>query len=335
MEPVRYGIIGLGRMATRGHLPALRTVAEAKIVAVADVNADALQSATTDLPEAAAYMDYHELLEDPNVEAVVVATPNGFHAEQAVAALDAGRHVLCEKPLGIDLTECEAILAAQDRSGKLLQVGHELRYATVFQAAKEKLDAGLIGRIQMMLFHEFRGPLVPGWRQTAETGGIMLEKNSHFFDLFNWFAQSEPARIGAMGGNSVNHDSPLPDHCTVSVEYGNGVRATLLMCLFCEHGSRPMLDLIGDKGRLVAYADDRRLVHYSRDSAEPMEWTFNAASDDATCHSGIAAQHRAFIRCIREGEPVLVDGASAHCTLRIALAAEEALRESRLVELPQ
>ena len=330
MEPVRYGIIGLGQIATKGHIPALQETAEADIVAIADVNPDALDAAAKKIGSPATYTDYHHLLADPNVEVALVATPNWLHREQAVAALDAGKHVFCEKPLGIDLAECEAILAAQKRSRTLLQIGHELRYAELFQAAKEKADSGLIGKIQMMVFQEFRGPLLPGWRQTGKTGGIMLEKNSHFFDLFNWYAESEPVRVTGVGGNNVNHDSPLIDHCIVTVEYRNHVRATLLMCLFSEKGSQHTLDIVGDKGRLIAYAHDQRLVHYTRESAEPQEWVFEKELGGAI-HPGICAEHAAFIRCIRQGEPVLVDGPSAHRTIRVALAAENAIENNKVV----
>ncbi|MCK5803827.1 MAG: Gfo/Idh/MocA family oxidoreductase, partial [Lentisphaeria bacterium] len=239
MKPLRYGIIGLGQISTKGHIPALMGMDEAHIVAVADVSADALTAAAETIGKVTIYTDYHDLLADPNVEAVLIATPNWLHKEQAVAAFDAGKHVFCEKPLGIDLEECEAILAAQRRSGKLLQVGHEMRYSKLFQTAREKVVGGLIGRVQMMVFQEFRFPLLPGWRQTGRTGGLMLEKNSHVFDLFNWFADSEPVRVVGTGGNNVNRDSPLIDNCVVTVEYANGTRATAITCLFSEYGSQP------------------------------------------------------------------------------------------------
>jgi myo-inositol 2-dehydrogenase / D-chiro-inositol 1-dehydrogenase len=332
MKPVRYGIIGVGRIATNGHIPALQALEQAEIVAIADVDTEALNSVAKNISNVAAYSDYRELLADPNVEVALIATPNWLHREQAVAALDAGKHVFCEKPLGIDIAECEDIIAAQKRSGKLLQVGHELHYAELFQGAKEKVDSGLIGKIQMMFFHEFRSPLVPGWRQSEKTGGIMLEKNSHFFDLFNWFAESDPIHVTGMGGNNVNHDSPLLDNCVVTVEYRNNIRATLIMCLFSERGSQHTFDIVGDKGRLIAYAGDQRLLHYTRESPEPREWTFDKGAD-GVFHPGVGAQHKAFIRCIRQGEPVLVDAESAHLTIRVSLAAEKTIQTNTFVEI--
>ena len=210
-------------------------------------------------PAPTTYHDYDLLLQDESVDVVLIATPNWLHKDQAVSAFQAGKHVFLEKPIGVDLAECDAILEAWSQSGRLLQVGHELRHANLMRAMREKIDEGLIGQVQMIVLQEFRFPLLPGWRQTGKTGGVMLEKNSHFFDLFNWLADAPPCRVIGSGGNNVNKDSPLIDHCIVTVEYENNVRATLIMCLFAEHGSQLTIDVVGDKGRLIARAQDRTI----------------------------------------------------------------------------
>ncbi len=332
MTPVRYGIIGLGQIARNGHIPVLKDVEGGRIAALSDVSAEALESAAVDLGDIATYENYHDLLVDPNVDVVVVATPNWLHSEQAIAAFEAGKHVFCEKPLGIDMAECEAILAAQRKSGRLLQVGHELRYSGLLQAAREKIDAGLIGAVKMMVFSEFRKPLLPGWRQTGKTGGVMLEKNSHFFDLFNWFADAEPERVIGVGGNNATAGSPLIDNCVVTVEYANQVRASLFMCLFSEYGSGQTLDIVGNCGRLIAYLDEERLVHYTRTDGEPQEWTFKAETE-GLMHLGFSEEHRAFISALRNGESVLVDGGAARQTMRVALAAERAVAGETVVDV--
>ena len=147
----------------------------------------------------------------------------------------------------------------------------------------------------MMVFQEFRGPLIPGWRQTGKTGGIMLEKNSHFFDLFNWFAESEPVRVTGMGGNNVNHDSPLIDHCIVTVEYRNNIRATLLMCLFSEHGSQPTLDIVGDKGVAPAFKAWWQAAVDPADPGAALRKALLAGNDDSRlpgCRRSRQLRHR-------------------------------------------
>ena len=223
-------------------------------------------------------------------------------------------------------------MSAQKASGKLLQVGHEMRYANLMQRVRQCVDDGLIGGIQMMVLQEFRFPLLPGWRQTGETGGVMLEKNSHFFDLFNWFAGADAVRVVGVGGNNVNEDSPLIDHCMVMVEYEGGIRANLVMCLFAEQGSRPTLDIVGDRGRIIAHLADQRVLVYSRTDPEPQEWSFEKGAD-GSFHPGFKTQHEAFIRSIREGAPVLVDGAQARRAMAVSLAAERAVAGETVVEM--
>jgi len=332
MDAVRYGIIGLGQVASKGHIPSLLAIPDARIVALADTEPRALAAAKEQVPDARTYADFHALLADDEVEVALIATPNWLHLDQARAGFEAGKPVFCEKPLGVDLDECDAILAAHRKNGRLLQVGHEMRYANLMVAMRQKVRDGLVGRVQMMVLQEFRFPLLPGWRQTGRTGGVMLEKNSHFFDLFNWFADAAPVRVIGAGGNNVNKDSPLIDHCIVTVEYENEVRATLLMCLFAEHGSQVTFDIVGDKGRLIAYASDQRLVFHGRTDPAPQEWTFEKGAD-GTFHMGFKTQHEAFIRCVRQGEPILAGGEVGRQVMRVCLAAERAVGGEAVVPL--
>jgi predicted dehydrogenase len=332
MEPVLYGIVGLGQVSIKGHLPELLNIPEAEIAALCDVSDEARAQAARLVPGAKTYDDFEAMLQEEKIEAVLIATPNWLHKEQAIRAFQAGKHVFLEKPVGVDLEECDAVLEAWSQSGRLLQVGHELRHAGLMRTMREKIDEGLIGRVQMIVLQEFRFPLLPGWRQTGKTGGVMLEKNSHFFDLFNWLAAAPPRRVVGVGGNNVNKDSPLIDHCIVAVEYENDVRAALLMCLFAENGSQLTIDVAGDKGRLIALARDQRLTFYSRQDEAPASWSFEPGADGAF-HMGFKTEHESFIRSLREGAPVVCSGPEARETMRVALAAERAVQEGAIVDL--
>ncbi len=333
MEPVHYGIVGLGQVSMKGHLPELLGIPDTQITALCDPNDDALSQAARLVPDARHYREYDLLLKDNEVDVVLIATPNWLHKDQAINAFRAGKHVFLEKPIGVDLVECDAILEAWSQSGCLLQVGHELRHANLLRSMRERIDEGLIGQVQMIVLQEFRFPLLPGWRQTDKTGGVMLEKNSHFFDLFNWLAGAPACRVIGTGGNNVNQDSPLIDHCIVTVEYKNNVRATLLMCLFAEHGSQLTIDVVGNKGRLIARAEDQRLTFYDRQNDTPVQWSFEPGADGAF-HMGFKTEHEAFVRSLREGAPVICNGLEARETMRVALAAERAVGQGTIVDLP-
>ena len=332
MKPISYGVVGLGQVSVKGHIPELLSLPETQIVALCDPDEEALTRAAQLVAGAKTYDDFDAMLKDEDVEVVLIGTPNWLHKEQAVRAFEAGKHVFLEKPIGVDLDECDAILRAQSDSGRLLQVGHELRHANLMRAMREKIDEGLIGQVQMIVVQEFRFPLLPGWRQTGKTGGVMLEKNSHFFDLFNWLAGAPACRVIGAGGNNVNKDSPLIDNCIVTVEYESSVRAALFMCLFAEHGSQLTIDVVGDKGRLIALAQDQKLTFYSRQDETPVEWSFEPGTDGAF-HMGFKNQHESFARSIREGKAVVCSGIEARQTMEVALAAERAVRDGTIVSL--
>ncbi len=332
-EPLRYGIVGIGQIALRGHIPELLDFPEAQIVATATRNPETREKLPSIVGGAVKiYPGYEEMLGDPDVEAVLICTPNWLHKEQAIKALEGGKHVLCEKPLGIDLGECDEILLARQKAGTVLQVGHELRSSHILNAMKDKIDSGAIGVPRMFVINEYRKPLLPGWRQRPGTGGIMLEKNSHFFDVFNWLIGNRPVIVQGTGGNLVNTESPLLDHCVVTVEYEKGAKATLVMCLFSEHGSGLTIDVTGDSGRLIAHMRELKLDRFDRKSAEPESVQFEKGAD-GRFHPGMKTQHQRFVRSVRSGAPIVVDGPAARTTMAVSLAAEEAVGNGRIVEI--
>ena len=330
MRKIRFGIIGCGQIAQIGHIPNLLRIEAAEIVALNDVNRAALEKAGSLVNGVEKFTDFSEMLSRGEADAIIIASPNWLHCEQAVAALEAGKHVFCEKPPGITLEQGEEIRSAWKKSGKVLQIGHELRHAKVFESAKEKIYEGLIGNIKMIRYSEFRKPLLPGWRQTGKTGGVMLEKNSHFFDLFNWYADSRPVRVFSSAANDVNQDSPLIDNCFVTVEYQNGIRACLTMCLFAEQGGENVMEIVGDGGFLRI--KNETLEIFIRANGEKL--AFDCSLDQKEgMHMGCRRQFEHFINCIRAGTTPLNNIDSAIETLKLSLAAEKSANDRSIVNL--
>ncbi|MFH1476910.1 MAG: Gfo/Idh/MocA family oxidoreductase [Verrucomicrobiota bacterium] len=330
MRKIRFGIIGCGQITRIGHIPNLLRTESAEIVALNDVDRGALEKAVELVNCADKFTDFSEMLSKGGADAIIIASPNWLHYEQAVAALEAGKHVFCEKPPGITLEQGEGIRSAWRKSGKVLQIGHELRHAKVFESAKEKIREGLIGNIKMIRYSEFRKPLLPGWRQTGATGGVMLEKNSHFFDLFNWYADSRPIRVFSSAANDANKDSPLIDNCFVTVEYQNGIRACLTMCLFAEQGGENAMEIVGDGGLLRI--KDEVLEIFIRASRKKL--TFDCSLEQKEgMHMGCRRQFEHFINCIRVATTPLNNIDSAIDTLKLSLAAEKSANDKSIVNI--
>ncbi|MGH2561065.1 MAG: Gfo/Idh/MocA family protein [Thermomicrobiales bacterium] len=147
---IRWGIVGCGQIAFDRILPALELASNCETVALFDPDPERLARAHGKVPSAATYPSLAELLADPNVEAVYIATPNHLHSEQTVAAAAAGKHILVEKPMALDAAQGRHMVEAADRAGVKLMVAYMTLFNPIFQAAKRLVDSGALGEIVAM-----------------------------------------------------------------------------------------------------------------------------------------------------------------------------------------
>lgn len=181
---LRYGVIGTGTMG-RHHIEAIRNIPEITIAAIADPCRDsrteALKLLSRDVP---AWEDYRQLLDANDLDAVIVATPNDTHADIICDALQAGRHVLCEKPMAATIEGCGRVLTAARQASHVYQVGLELRHAPVFQRVHRLIAEGKIGKVRQLWCKEFRGPWqlkVDQWiTQKHKSGGAVYYEHLAF-----------------------------------------------------------------------------------------------------------------------------------------------------------
>lgn len=340
--PFRVGILGAGWFGREAHLRNLLAIPGVEVAAVSsrsDASLSAAQQIAGD--RLRVFHEWQQVVALPDIDAVIVALTNDRHAEASIAALRAGKHVLCEKPLGISLEECDAIIEAADQAGRVLQVGHEMRFQNLYRHFHEMLTRGDIGDLQIMWCREYRGPMRPGWRSSkALTGGLFLEKNSHHFDLFYWFMNSRPERVTAFGGTNVLRDRELLDNAQVLIEFAGGRRAVLEICLFAPYGGDTEIGAVGTGGRIDTWNQAQRLVHHRFDLPERMELTAADSADEAGFQDasgrvdrGILAELKHFVECCRTGRTPLTDGRSARVSVELGLAAQESIRTGRTVEL--
>ena len=207
---LRTGLMGAGWFGREAHLRNLMKIADVEVTAIS-TRSDSGQQAAREIcgDSLACYSDWRDVI-NADVDAVIVALTNDQHCEAAVAALEAGKHVLCEKPLGLSISECRQVIEAAEGAGRILQIGHEMRHQALYQKMKGMVTDGIIGDARIMWCREYRGPMRPGWRSSeALTGGMLLEKNCHHFDLFNWIFDSVPVRVSAFGGRDVLSEKHL------------------------------------------------------------------------------------------------------------------------------
>ena len=340
MANLRIGILGAGWFGREAHVKNLLKLDGVDVVAASSRSRES-RTAVEELvgDDLQTFADWHDVLAVDGLDAVIVALTNDVHHDAAVKAFESGLHVLAEKPLGLTIAECDDVIAASKAAGKVLQVGHEMRHQALYQEMKSMIVGGQIGDPRVMWCREYRGPMRPGWRSSeAVTGGMLLEKNCHHFDLFNWMMDADPVRVFAMGGRDVLTDRELLDNAQVLVEYTDGRRAVLEICLFAPSGGDCEIGVVGSLGRIdtknqairmdfVGFEDGKS---WSKEVSDPDD---EAGFQDASgrVDRGIKAELEHFVECCRTGASPLNDGPSARMNVSVCLAAQESIRTGQPV----
>jgi predicted dehydrogenase len=234
------GIVGVGGIAQDRHIPTYLTLSDqVKIEAISDVNDTTAKLVAEKFNISNVYSHYEHMFQD--VDAITVCTPNKFHAEISIAALEAGLHVLCEKPMAMTPEECQRMLDAAEKSGKVLSIAYHYRFMKDSQAAKKMIRENEIGQPIVARAKALRRRKVPGWgvftNKELQGGGSLIDYGCHFLDLSLWLL-GNPKPIEVMGSaynqlgkipNQVNvwgefdHVTfEVDDHVTAYVKFDNG-----------------------------------------------------------------------------------------------------------------
>lgn len=202
LSPVRIGSIGAGGIARSAHLPNYLKQPDCQIVAVSDVVFEAAVRAKNDFGIEHAYDDFREMVKRDDIDAVSVCTPNVMHHEATVAALEAGKHVLCEKPLAMNAREGQAMIDTARRVGKKLTCGLNNRFRSDAQALKRFADSGYLGEVYYGRAQALRRRGIPGWgvftQRAMQGGGPLIDIGVHILDLA-LFVMGHPKPIAASG----------------------------------------------------------------------------------------------------------------------------------------
>ncbi len=343
---IKIGFLGIGAMGL-SHLKAMQEAfpTEVEVAAVCSTSEINVRRALALAPRAAVFSEPADLI-GSELDAVFVCAPNFLHSRLALHTLRAGRHLFLEKPAGIARAECAELLAAASSTHRVAMLGHQLRCSPYFQAIHTLVRAGAIGGPRMVWTREWRGPLQRKSRDWLDdkrrSGGTLVDKNCHHFDLMNSWAGSRPRRVSAFGGRAVGRnpqdDHQGLDHATVSFEYENGVRGTLQLCLFARDypGEDLEMGVIGDAGTLQTRISNLEILHWRRGEADP-----NPTVHRVACHSGAGwgghlgfrEIHEAFVRAIRDHEPPPTSFQECMGGTLLAIAAEESVARGVVVEL--
>lgn len=273
--------------------------------------------------------DYQEALKEP-LDAVIVTSENTRHAEMVVAALQAGVHVLCEKPIATRLEDGRRMVQAAQVSQKTLQMAFPMRYNIPAARVKHQLDQGRLGRIRLMNGTN-HGKNPGGWfiDPHLSGGGAVMDHTVHLVDLMRWYTGSEVREVYAEIGTRF-HQIGVDDTGLLTFEFENGVVAALDPSWSRPQRSFPTwgdvtLEIVGTKGVMHLDAFAQHLVHYQESSgrAQHLGW-----GDDPDLR-----MLQSFISCIRTGNAPLASGHDGLQATQVALAAYESARLARPIRI--
>lgn len=337
IQTALIGSGGRGQSLLRGVL----LQPDVKVAAICDIKPDRLDAAATmaarDKP--ATLRDYNDVLENPYIDAVYIATPCDLHVEMAIAALEAGKHVYCEKPVGITAESIARLVKAVAAAKTVFQVGQQLRYQPHLREIIARIHDGAAGKVVMVkaqrhasndLNHE--GSSAEWFFDAKRSGDVIVEMSVHNLDICNWVVDSLPARAAGFGGALVWPDQPPGrtnmDGYALSYEYQGGVKMSYTQVFFHPRG------LPGGGQFTYVYTTDGAVdleegMYYPRArDAEPIK--LNKTEPDNERDRNLNIEH--FFDCVRTGKKPLAgirEGAAGALT---AILGREAIYQKKVME---
>jgi predicted dehydrogenase len=324
---VRVGILSFAHMHAEGYAACVCELEGAELAGVYD--RDRVRGRTM---AQRFNTDFHHKLEvllAAGVDAVIVCSENARHRELVVAAAEAGKHVLCEKPIATSVEDAEAMMAACEANGVKLQIAFPCRFITAVEAAKRLVDAGKLGRI-LAIKSTNRGTMPGGWftDKALAGGGAVMDHTVHVVDLMRWFLGAEVAEVYAEIGNMIHADE-FDDCATLTLTFEDGAFATLDPS-WSRNRAYPTwgdvtMTITGTDGVLCLDAFDQKLMLY--ESGEP------AGRQVCIADNMDLYLIRDFLDCIAQDREPSITGRDGLEAMRVALAAYESAATHQPVKI--
>ena len=323
MDSVQLGLIGCGSLGNV-HAQCVSKIPGARFLGYADKVEKAAQTALAKYGGEYATTDSEKVINDDRVQAVYICTRHDSHAALAIAAANAGKHILIEKPLALSMEDCEAVAEAVAKAGVYLMPAFKMRYYPLIQKAHEFIPEPLVIVGQMM---DNRWP-DDAWAQDPVQGGANVHSQGcHMTDVICHLSSSRPKRLWAAGGTLTHPGHPCVDQCVASILFENGHVASWIQgdVAIGQFTSKFFIELFGNNGRSVQLYDRFKQATFFDGK--------NTWSEQRTEEEGFQLENQEFVSALSEGrEPKLttLDGIEA---TRIVLAADKAIRTGKVQEL--
>jgi myo-inositol 2-dehydrogenase/D-chiro-inositol 1-dehydrogenase len=331
---VKMAVIGTGRMGSVHTRNIVRYIPEADLVAVCDIRLEVAQAVADELGIQRVVKDYHDLLADPEIEAILIATNTDTHAFIMKDVAAAGKHIFCEKPLALELDKIDDALAAVEKAGVKLQVGFNRRFDKSFQEVHEMVCSGEIGRPSILRITS-RDPDLPAMEYLRVSGGIFLDMTIHDFDMAR-FQVGEIEEVYVIGGvlidPKINEFGDI-DTTVVTLKFANGAVGTIDNSRRAVYGYDQRLEVFCSNGTAMAENERENVaVKGAPDGFHSSRVPLFFMNRYAACY---VEEVRQFIEAVREDKPTPVSGNDGRAAVVLGYAAWKSFHEKRPVKVSE
>ena len=329
---INLAVIGTGRMGSVHVANIVNKVPEANLVAICDIRLDVAQAVADRWGITRVVQDYHELLADETIEAVLIATTTSTHAEVIKDCAKAGKHIFCEKPIALDLARIDEALEAVELAGVKLQVGFNRRFDKNFQRVKEIVQSGELGRPCMLKITN-RDPELPSKEFLRVSGGLFLDMTIHDFDMAQ-FQIGEVTEVYATG--SVLIDSELAefgdlDTALLTLKFKDGTIGSIDNSRQSVYGYDQRLEVFCLEGTAMAENEKENMVlKGNREGFQSSRVPNFFIQRYAPCY---VDEVRQFLVSVRDDLPTVVTGEDGRKAVVIGYAAWKSFHENRPVRI--
>lgn len=323
------------------HMKAVMDHPQARLAMVCDINEELLKEAAEKFNVQEAVTDYHEVLNNPEIDVVIIVTPDQLHCQMTVEALKAGKHVLCEKPLALTLEDCKAIVKAAEESDKKFMVGQICRYTPGFKQAKELIDRGEIGElffVETEYAHDYSHIDHP-WRLDPLRHGF-LGGGCHAVDFARWIA-GNPYEVMAYSNHKMLKNFPTDD-CTVAImRFPNDVIGKVFVSTGCKRDYTMRSVFYGSKGTIITDNTSPHMTVFKEGMGNGETMLANAGPSftipvklpvDINSHN-TSGELVEFLDCIINDKPVNTTAMEGTKTVIASLAAVESTKTGMPVKI--
>jgi myo-inositol 2-dehydrogenase/D-chiro-inositol 1-dehydrogenase len=335
LKKIQFGLIGAGRIGGVHASTVAFRLPEADIAAITDMNREAAEALAGryGIPRVAASAT--ELFADPKIDAVLICTSTGTHADLIVEAAKAGKHIFCEKPISLSLKEIDRSIAAVDAAGVKLQVGFNRRFDSNFLRVREAVAAGEVGKPNLIHIIS-RDPEPPALAYIKTSGGIFLDMMIHDFDMARYLMGDEVEEIYANGAVLVDpgfREADDFDTAVVMLRFRNGAIGTIDNSRRATFGYDQRVEILGSKGKI---STENRYPNQVVVSGEKYVYTDLPLNFFMQRYpESFALELELFTKAVLEDKPTAVTGPDSRVPVVMALAARKSIDEHRPVRLEE